>query len=100
VTYRLVFVKARLLKKLGRLQVGSGWLYVGSRLSSHFLFNPQTMPALTTVLIVEDDASLRETVQLYIEREDCAVEARIMAWMASLKFNATARFSRVGYHAA
>jgi len=24
--------------------------------------------------IVEDDASLRETVQLYIEREDCAVE--------------------------
>jgi DNA-binding response OmpR family regulator len=27
------------------------------------------MPALTTVLIVEDDASLRETVQLYIERE-------------------------------
>lgn len=27
------------------------------------------MPATTTVLIVEDDASLRETVQLYIERE-------------------------------
>jgi len=59
------------------------------------------MPALTTVLIVEDDASLRETVQLYIEREEIALsEARIMAWMASLKFNATARFSRVGYHAA
>lgn len=27
------------------------------------------MPAATTVLIVEDDANLRETVQLYIERE-------------------------------
>ncbi len=27
------------------------------------------MPATTTVLIVEDDVSLRETVQLYIERE-------------------------------
>lgn len=30
------------------------------------------MPATTTVLIVEDDASLRETVQLYIEREGLA----------------------------
>lgn len=28
-----------------------------------------TMPAIATVLLVEDDTSLRETVQLYVERE-------------------------------
>jgi len=43
------------------------------------------MPALTTVLLVEDDASLRETVQLYIERERLRLSADNMDGIAQIQ---------------